>query len=78
MTEAARVLEVGPAGEAIVEIRGTRRRLSVALLALEDRPVEPGEWVLASAGMAVERLEESEARDLAAFMERARNEGTPS
>jgi hydrogenase assembly chaperone HypC/HupF len=75
MSDPALVLEVDAAGdEAIVEMRGMQRRLSVALLTLEGTPVAPGDWVLASAGMAVERMEEGEAKDLAALISQARNE----
>jgi hydrogenase assembly chaperone HypC/HupF len=76
MSDPAQIIEVTPdGGEAAVEMRGARRRLSVALLTLEGRPVEPGDWVLASAGMAIERIDEAEARELSALIERARGEG---
>jgi hydrogenase assembly chaperone HypC/HupF len=75
MSDPALVLEIDAAGEeALVEMRGQQRRLSVALLTLEGTPVAPGDWVLASAGMAVEPMDEEEAKELAALIAQARNQ----
>lgn len=75
MSDPALVLEIDAAGEeALVEMRGQQRRLSVALLTLEGTPVAPGDWVLASAGMAVERMDESDAKELAALIAQARDQ----
>lgn len=68
LSDPARVLEVSEDGaEAVVRMRGAERTLSVALMTLEGDPVEPGEWVLASAGIAVERIDEAEAEELLAL-----------
>lgn len=78
MSDPAVVVEVDTTGEdALVELRGKRRRVSVALLTLEGTPVAPGDWILTSAGMAVERLDEAEAAALVALVARARNEEEP-
>jgi hydrogenase maturation factor len=75
MSEAALVLEVDATGEtALVELRGARRRLSVALLTLEGMPVAPGDWVLASAGMAVAPLDADDAQELRELVSRAHKE----
>jgi hydrogenase assembly chaperone HypC/HupF len=75
MSDPARVLEVDPRGEeALVEIRGKQRLISVALLTLEGRGVEVGDWVLASAGLAIELVDEGEAMELAQLMKTARDE----
>ncbi|HUH07925.1 MAG TPA: HypC/HybG/HupF family hydrogenase formation chaperone [Egibacteraceae bacterium] len=75
MSDPARIIEVAEnGGEAVVELRGARRRLSVALLALEGRPVHPGDWVLASAGMAIERIDEAQALELLQLVSRTRDE----
>ena len=54
----ARVLAVDSAGrEASVEIDGAERRVSLAVLTLEGRTVEPGAWLLVHTGLAVETLD---------------------
>ena len=78
MSEPALVLEVDGVGEeALVELRGARRRLSVALLSLEGRPFGPGDWLLASAGMAVAVLDETDAQELLALVAQAHEEDRP-
>jgi hydrogenase assembly chaperone HypC/HupF len=73
MSDAARVIEVrGEGEEAVVELRGARRLLSVGLLTLEGHSIEPGDWVLASAGIAMEKIEEEEAKELQDLMRAAR------
>jgi hydrogenase assembly chaperone HypC/HupF len=68
LSDPARVVSVSDDGaEALVRMRGALRRLSVALLTLEGETVVPGDWVLASVGMALERIDEAEARDLLAL-----------
>ena len=76
MSDPGRVLEMDAGGEgAIVELRGRPRSISIALLTLEGTALDVGDWVLVSAGMAVERLEEAEASELMEFIEAARGEG---
>jgi hydrogenase assembly chaperone HypC/HupF len=75
MSDPARVIEVRADGEeALVEMRGTRRRLSIALLTLQGETVEVDDWVLAGAGIAYERIDEQEAAELETFMRAARGE----
>jgi len=50
-----------------VDISGVRRDVSVALV---DGPVEPGEWVLIHVGFALARIDEDEARETLALLER--------
>lgn len=58
-----RVTEVD--GEhAVIDVAGISRRVSISLLVLEGTDVAPGEWVLASAGLAVRCLSEREAQEL--------------
>jgi hydrogenase expression/formation protein HypC len=65
----AQVVEIVDAeGElAKVDISGVRRDVSVALV---DGPVEPGEWVLIHVGFALARIDEDEARETLALLER--------
>ena len=68
MSEPARVLEVGSDGaEAVVWMRGAERRLSIALLTLEGQTITPGQWLLASAGLAVEVIDAEHAEELLSF-----------
>lgn len=73
MSEAVRILDVTAEGDqAVVELRGARRRLSIALLTLEGQTVEPGDWVLTSAGVALEKIDEEAAMELQEFLDAAR------
>lgn len=70
LSDPAHVLEVGDdAAEATVWLRGQRRRLSLAPLTLAGHRVAPGDWVLASLGMAIEAIDETDARALLALLE---------
>jgi hydrogenase assembly chaperone HypC/HupF len=64
----ARVLTVDGAGrEAVVDIDGAERRVSLAVLTLEGRTVEPGAWLLVHTGLAVETLDPADAAELVAL-----------
>jgi hydrogenase expression/formation protein HypC len=65
----AQVVEIVDAvgGLAKVDISGVRREVSVALV---DGPVEPGEWVLIHVGFALARIDEAEARETLALLQR--------
>jgi hydrogenase assembly chaperone HypC/HupF len=52
------VIEVGPEG-ALVDVRGRTRTVATLL----EPDVAPGDYVLLSGGMIVERLSEEEARE---------------
>jgi hydrogenase maturation factor len=71
LSDLARIRAVTPDGaEAVAEIRGADRRLSLALLVLDGgEAVRPGDWVLASAGLALERLDEATAREHMTFLD---------
>jgi hydrogenase expression/formation protein HypC len=54
----ARVTELGADATATVDLRG--RLIRVALFAV-DEPVQPGDWLLVHSGIAVARVDETEA-----------------
>ena len=75
MSDPARVIETDSRGEqALVELRGKRRLISIALLTLEGRAIGPGDWILASAGIAIEKIDEQEATELSELLQVARGE----
>jgi hydrogenase expression/formation protein HypC len=49
-----------------VEVSGQPRKVNLALLAPEEGKI--GEWVLVHAGLAMQRLEETEAREVLDFL----------
>ena len=62
------VVSVDPVrGEAIVEVQGTARAVSVAPLVLDGVAPRVGDWVLVHTGMAVATIDESEAKVLEAL-----------
>ena len=64
----ARVLSVDTGGrEAVVDVDGTERRVSLVVLTLEGRTVEPGAWLLVHTGLAVETLDAADAAELVAL-----------
>jgi hydrogenase maturation factor len=58
-------------GMAIIEeVGGRLHRVSLALLAAEAVPLTPGDWLRAHTGLALQRVEEAEARaEIAAWQE---------
>jgi hydrogenase expression/formation protein HypC len=50
-----------------VDVSGVRREVSAALV---EGPVEPGEWVLIHVGFALARIDEAEARETLALLQR--------
>jgi len=67
---AARLLSVDPDGTAVADVSGARR--TIMLIALTD-PVEPGDWVLVHAGIALARITECEATELRLTVEEAQH-----
>lgn len=67
-----RVLEVvdRPAGLARVDLSGVRREVSIALVDEPAVPIEPGDWVLVHVGFALARIDEDDARETLALLER--------
>jgi len=55
----AQVTALGPDGTATVMVRGRPRR--IALLAVAEQPIGPGDWLLVHSGLALARLDEPEA-----------------
>jgi hydrogenase expression/formation protein HypC len=53
---------------AVVLLDGVRRTVSLALVA--DEGVAPGDWVLVHAGLALNKLDEQDARETLALLER--------
>lgn len=49
---------------ALVDVGGVERRVSVAILLLEDQVVSPGDWLLIHTGFAVAVLDPGEAAEL--------------
>jgi hydrogenase assembly chaperone HypC/HupF len=52
---------------AVVDVQGARRRINIGLL--EDEPPAPGDWILIHMGFAMERVDETQARDALAGLE---------
>ena len=58
------------AGLALVDISGVRREVSIALIDEPTAPVEIGDWVLIHVGFALARIDEEDARETLALLER--------
>ena len=58
------------AGRAMVDISGVRREVSIALVDEPTAPVEIGDWVLIHVGFALARIDEEDARETLALLER--------
>jgi hydrogenase expression/formation protein HypC len=58
------------AGLAKVDISGVRREVSVALVDEPAAPLEVGDWVLIHVGFALARIDEEDARETLALLER--------
>lgn len=53
--------------EAVVDVDGTERTVSLAVLALEGGAPAPGDWVVVHTGFAVEVLDDGAVADLRAL-----------
>lgn len=51
-------------GTADVDFDGTVRRVSLVMLDIDGIRIGPGDWLMTHTGLAVQRLAESDARDL--------------
>jgi len=58
------------AGLARVDISGVRREISVALVDEPAAPIEIGDWVLIHVGFALARIDEDDARETLALLQR--------
>lgn len=72
----ARIVELGDRSEAVAEVDGRRRNISLAVLTLEGGAVAPGDWVLVHTGFAVRHLEPAEADELLALHRSMHDEGS--
>lgn len=62
----ARVVELRPNQQALIDLSGVRKEISIALV----EPVEPGEYVIVHVGYAIGKVDPDEAaRTLAMFAE---------
>ena len=52
---------------AVVDVRGAHRRINIGML--EDEPLMPGDWILIHMGFALERVDETAAREALAGLE---------
>jgi hydrogenase assembly chaperone HypC/HupF len=60
----------GYGGElALVDVQGARRRVNLGMLDPDDQRLSPGEWVLIHMGFAMERIDETAAREALAGLE---------
>jgi hydrogenase expression/formation protein HypC len=73
LSDAGRIRAIDGA-EAVVDVDGADRRVSLAPIVLAGDPVEVGDWVLVHTGLAVEVLDPDAARDLAAFSRQIRQQ----
>jgi len=58
--------------EAMVDVDGATRSVSLAVLELEGCPPRPGDWVLVHTGFAVEVLDDDAVTELLALREEMR------
>ncbi len=72
----ARIVRLGEGIEAVAEVDGRPRTISLAVLTLEGGAVAPGDWVLVHTGFAVRRLEPVEAAELLAIHHALHSEGS--
>jgi hydrogenase expression/formation protein HypC len=52
---------------ALVDVEGAERKINIGLL--DDVPLAPGDWILIHMGMAMEKVEQSQADDARAGLE---------
>ena len=71
LSEAGRVLSRDE-GEAVIDVDGAERPVSLAPIVLDGRVVAIGDWVLVHTGLAVDLLDETTATELTAFSRLAR------
>lgn len=83
LSDVGRVTSVGPARfSATVHIGGRDVAVSTVALGLDEPAVEVDDWLVVHTGLAVERLDESDARQIldarAEHVARSRSGGHPS
>lgn len=75
LSEVGRVTEIRDGVEAVVDVDGWERRVSLVALVLDGQSPTPGDWLLVHTGFAVEVLDQAEALGLAALAHEARAVG---
>lgn len=63
ISEAALVLSVDGDEAALVELRGSPRRVPLVLITSAGDTVSPGDWLLVQTGLAVARISADQAAD---------------
>ena len=63
VSEAAFVLSVEEDEAALVDLRGSTRRVPLILITSAGEKVVPGDWLLVQTGLAVARISAAEAAD---------------
>lgn len=77
LSAAGRIVSIDADGhQAVVDVDGTTRIVSLAVLTLEGRALAPGDWVMVHTGFALEVLDKASVTDLLALREQMR-EGEP-
>lgn len=77
LSAAGRIVSIDADGhQAVVDVDGTTRIVSLAVLTLEGRALASGDWVMVHTGFALEVLDEASVTDLLALREQMR-EGEP-
>jgi hydrogenase assembly chaperone HypC/HupF len=65
VSSVVRVLDVDPAtGTALVDDEGVRRRVSLAVLALEGPLPRTGDWLVVNTGLAVQQITADQAESI--------------
>lgn len=59
--------------EAVIDVEGATRRISLAPIVLEGGQVDVGDWVLVHTGLAVRRIDERTAAELSDLSHRVRS-----
>jgi hydrogenase expression/formation protein HypC len=57
----ARIVQLFPDDDALVDVVGVRRHINIALL--QNEPPVEGDWVLVHVGFALSKISEEEAQD---------------
>ena len=79
LSQVGRVVKIdAAAARAVIDVEGTRRAVSLAVLTLEGRTVDTGDWLVAHTGFAVEVLDPDEGRRIAALHREIRAAPAPT
>lgn len=65
----ARVVSLEDVDVAIVDIRGTHRRVPLVVVVADGTTVAPGDWLLVQTGLAVAQISPAEAAQRLALIE---------